>query len=102
MQISEDLDMLYQRNLEIQQIAESIIEGIETQNRTMMSKLGFLEPKSRELVEEISRNKENEVRKLIGTLVEGIWDQQCQMMDMAEYARKFGYRRRKAMAIENS
>jgi hypothetical protein len=93
--------MLYQHNLKIQQVAESIIEGIETQNRTMMSELGSLELKSRELVEGISRNTENEVRKLVDSMVQSIWDQQCKMIDMAEYARNVGYRRRKAIAIEN-
>jgi nucleoside-triphosphatase THEP1 len=64
--------MLYQHNLKIQQVTESIIKGIETQNYIIMSELGSLELKSRELVEGISRNIENEVRKLINSMVQSI------------------------------
>jgi nucleoside-triphosphatase THEP1 len=64
--------MLYQHNLKIQQVTESIIKGIETQNYIIMSELGSLELKSRELVEGISRNIENKVRKLINSMVQSI------------------------------
>ncbi len=64
--------MLYQRILKIQRITEGIVEGIETGNRTMISELELLEPKIRELVKENSRNIENQVRKLVDSLVEDI------------------------------
>jgi hypothetical protein len=74
--------MLYERIVENEQVAERIVEGVE-RNRTVISELG-LQGDTRELVEENFRNTENQVRILVGQLIDGMWKQQCLVMDMKQ------------------
>lgn len=77
--------MLYQSMLDNQRIAENIVTGLETRNRTMMSELELLEPQIREQVEEKSRHTENQARIHVNRLVASMWNQQCLVMGMKEY-----------------